>query len=123
MLWFRAARSPTRRRQPAAGDAIDESFAHARAASTVVESIPLVTRNLEPSFSVSYTPARKTPLRRNSRLSRTGTPACSRPPETLAAPAEKVDITSELEELFDSTDTDDPEAAGRREDARCTVAR
>lgn len=87
LLWFRG-RLPTRQRP--AGKLVPDRAAPSPLAKTALATasttppVPLVTRPIEPAFSVSYTP-----------------PA----DDTLDVEFAGGDITSELDELFDSTDT------------------
>lgn len=87
LLWFRG-RLPSRQRpaaKPAPNRAAPSPFATtALATASTTTPVPLVTRSIEPAFSVSYTP-----------------PADDTPNVEFAGE----DITSELEDLFDSTDT------------------
>ncbi len=87
LLWARGRRpSPKRSVTKAAPEPEARSPFATSALSTAMATTPapMVTRSLEPAFTVSYTP----PVE-----------------DTLAAEFAGEDVTSELEELFDSTDT------------------
>ena len=87
VLWVRGRR-PSRKRAAAKAAPDNQSpspfTTTALATAITTAPAPLVTRSLEPAFSVSYTP-----------------PA----DDTLASEFASAEVTSELEELFDSTDT------------------
>jgi len=81
LLWLRG-RLPLRQRS--AGKPAARKEAPAAAAPTVTAPVPLVTRSIEPAFSVSYTPPAE---------------------DTVETEFAGEDITSELEDLFASTST------------------
>lgn len=108
LLWLRG-RMPSRKRPAAreAGSTDSPSRTHVSAIDTVLE--PLVTRNIEPGFTVSYSAQYDDSL------------ASEFPPEAgpvAVAPAASNEITSELEKLFDGTDT----TIQKRLDAEKTLA-
>ncbi|MEO8444516.1 MAG: LysM peptidoglycan-binding domain-containing protein [Gammaproteobacteria bacterium] len=105
LLWFRG-RLPARKRtdaRPAPERQAPDMLATVAVASPPV---PLVTRPTEPSFSVSYTPAQEDALAAEFADE---TVAANYTPAPVAAqqplPEVSEDITNELEELFESTDT------------------
>lgn len=108
LLWFRGRLPARKRPAPAVSRPEDDASSPEPAAFATIPA-PLVTRQGEPGFSVSFTPASDDPL---------AAEFADDPKPEYAAPAAKADraapapspapsedITSELEELFDSTDT------------------
>lgn len=108
LLWFRG-RLPSRKKPaPAIPRQADQSPAPEPAAFAT-SPVPLVTREAEPGFSVSFTPASDDALA--AEFADDPAPAPAPPPAKaprpagLAPPPASEDITSELEGLFDGTDT------------------
>lgn len=107
LLWFRG-RLPARKRPVAAARQEDEPASPVPAAFATLPA-SLDTRPAEPGFSVSFTPAGEDALA--AEFADDSASGYETPPAKAAhsagtsvqAPSE--DITSELEELFDSTDT------------------
>ncbi len=108
LLWFRGRLPARKRPSPAIAPDLDDSTSPELAALPPV-SAPLVTRQTEPGFSVSFTPAHEDPLAAEfaSDPEPEYAPAPAKAPRTAAtpAPAPSEDITSELEGMFDGTDT------------------
>lgn len=108
LLWFRGRLSPRKRPAPAVAKREEEDSSPGPAAFATIPA-PLVTRQGEPGFSVSYTPASDDPLA--AEFADDTTPGYDAPAvraersDPAPMPAASEDITSELEELFDSTDT------------------
>ncbi|MBL8201801.1 MAG: LysM peptidoglycan-binding domain-containing protein [Chromatiales bacterium] len=107
-LWFRGRLPSRRRRAPdVQGQADDPSLLATTALAAT--PAPLVTREAEPGFSVSFTPAHDDALA--AEFADDPGPEYAPPPRKVArhagplSPPPGEDITSELEELFDGTDT------------------
>jgi len=110
LLWFRGRLPARKRPAPAVAPRVDPP-AVANTAALAVTPAPLVTRAAEPGFSVSFTPAQEDALA--AEFADDPEPAYAPPapppprqtaPTPPPAPAAE-DITSELEGLFDGTDT------------------
>lgn len=119
LLWFRGRLSVRKRAAPVVTPRMaDQSMAAAAALATA--PVPLVTRESQPGFSVSYTPADEDALA--AEFATDPEPSYAPPPVARSVPAPAPlpsgDITSELEELFDSTDT----TIQKRLDADNTIA-
>ena len=103
LLWFRG-RLPSRKRAPATGLPQATSAMPSPIAKPGLAVTPLVTRTTEPAFSVSYTPPADDLLAEE--FDEPEAPAVvASPPVRTAVPAIGEDITSELDALFESTDT------------------
>jgi hypothetical protein len=105
LLWFRG-RLPSRKRQAARPAASADSPARSGSAAFATVVAPLVTRSVEPGFSVSYSAQYDDSL--DTEFAHEPEPAAASPPVEVpqaSAPAPSGEITSELEELFDGTDT------------------
>jgi len=112
LLWFRGRLPARKRPAPAVALPADDTTSPVPAAFATVPA-PLVTRTAEPGFSVSFTPANEDALA--AEFADEPEPTYAAPPAKAPrsaisaapapAPAPSEDITSELEGMFDGTDT------------------
>jgi phage tail protein X len=122
LLWLRG-QFPARKRAAAAPVRERSDRAAGAAGALATAPAPLVTRATEPGFSVSFTPAQEDALAAefNSDFAAEPAPVATPLPAgnaRQAVPEASEDITSELDELFDGTDT----TIQKRLDAEKTVA-
>ncbi|MEQ1800568.1 MAG: LysM peptidoglycan-binding domain-containing protein [Gammaproteobacteria bacterium] len=121
LLWFRG-RLPARKRAVTPLPGRNDESTAPEPAEFATTPAPLVTRASEPGFSVSFTPAADDPLAAVFADDRDAgyapPPAKASRSAVTSAPVPSEDITSELEELFDSTDT----TIQKRLDAEKTIA-
>ncbi len=111
-LWFRGRRPVSR---PVARGAAPRETDDSPATAVAAAVPPLVTRTVEPGLTVSFTP-HEDPLA--AEFATDARDEEQSPTASMMAPAPAEDITSELEELFDGTDT----TIQKRLEAEKTVA-